>query len=111
MSICFSSDLPESILKGNNLLLNHSISLLGNRYRTLKLLGQAGSRTFLAIDERQTPLYCIVKQLLLDDLTHHQKVLTFHQTAKRLAELGEHSQVPSLLDAFEQGGKFFIVQE
>ena len=90
-----------------------SKQLLNHRYRILQHLGQRGfSQTFLAIDE-QDSLPCVIKQVFLQhDQTHHQTALErLHQAAKQLAALGEHPQIPALLNAFEQDGNTFIVQE
>jgi len=90
-----------------------SSDLLNDRYRLLKVLGVGGfGRTFLAIDEWRSPVKCVVKQLLPGDSSHRQKTLTlFHQEAQNLAKLGEHPQIPKLLNTFEQDEETFIVQE
>lgn len=89
--------------------------LLNERYRLLKLLGQGGfGKTFLAVDEQQgATSLCVIKQLFLQGSSiHHPKASElFHQEAQQLAELGEHPQIPKLLNTFEQDGQAFIVQE
>jgi serine/threonine protein kinase len=91
----------------------NSPNLLRDRYRILNLLGEGGfGRTFLAVDELQSPLFCVVKQLLPNHSIHRQKIQTlFQQEAQRLAQLEDHPQIPKLLDSFEQDGESFIVQE
>ncbi|MBW4695895.1 MAG: serine/threonine protein kinase [Lyngbya sp. HA4199-MV5] len=86
--------------------------LLQQRYRLLKLLGEGGfGKTFLARDEQQPePSFCVVKQLLFNS-THPQIVELFQQEVQRLAEVGDHPQIPRLLHNFEQDGQLFIVQE
>lgn len=92
-------------------LLNHP---LNHRYRVLKHLGQSElNQTFFAVDEHQNSLPCVVKQVSSQsDTTHHQTTPKhFHQEVKRLAELSNHSQLPKLLNSFEEKGYTFIVQE
>lgn len=88
--------------------------LLQQRYRILKLLGQGGfGRTFLARDEQNAASFCVIKQLFSP--SHRDDRLStshlFQQEAQRLAELGEHPQIPQLLATFEEDGSAFIVQE
>ncbi|HEY9640941.1 MAG TPA: serine/threonine-protein kinase [Coleofasciculaceae cyanobacterium] len=93
---------------------------LRDRYSAVQLLGQGSSgRTFLAIDAGQQdavqhPTKCVIKQLLpqvLPGAQAEQVASRFQQTAQRLQDLGEHPQIPRLLDWFEQAGQFYIVQE
>ncbi|TYQ25248.1 serine/threonine-protein kinase [Pseudanabaena sp. UWO310] len=100
------------LISDNHFPLN-SYNLLRDRYRILDLLGEGGfGRTFLAVDELQSPLLCVVKQLLPNHSIHRQKIQTlFDQEAQRLAQLEGHTQIPKLLDHFEQDGESFIVQE
>ena len=95
--------------------LCHINSFLNNRYYILKLLGQGGfGKTLLALDKRQdSPSFCVIKQLLVqgNPIYHLQALELFHQEALRLTELGEHPQIPKLLDTFDQDGQVFIVQE
>jgi serine/threonine protein kinase len=99
--------------------------LLNHRYRILKTIGQGGfGKTFLALDEiclqnSQSFEYsisnlCVIKQFLPQSQTEddQQKALElFQQESLRLAELGKHSQIPQLLDSFEQEGQQYLVQE
>lgn len=98
-------------------------------YRPMQLLGQGGfGRTWLAQmvstphQPPQTPSVdlspreinlrginlCVIKQLLQVDA---QRMALFHQEAQRLQELGDHPQIPSLIDAFEQGQQLYLIQE
>lgn len=89
--------------------------LLSDRYHILKLLGQGGfGRTFLATDRQaSSSSLCVIKQLFLPSSGEHRlKALQlFYQEAQRLAELGEHPQIPKLLNTFAQDEQIFIVQE
>ncbi|MDZ8053957.1 MAG: protein kinase domain-containing protein [Aulosira sp. ZfuVER01] len=105
--------------------ISQSDTLLNNRYRILKIIGQGGfGKTFLAIDEKylspsqsfeySTSNLCVIKQFLPQSQTgyYNQKALElFQQESLRLAELGKYSQIPQLLDTFEEKGKQYLVQE
>ena len=89
---------------------------LNERYCVLDLIGQGGfGRTFLAIDEShslQSP--CVIKQLFLNEQNaslQQKAVEQFYREALQLSELGNHSQIPQLLDFFEQDGHCYLVQE
>ncbi len=98
---------------------SQSNTLLNERYRILRLLGQGGfGKTFLAVDEKcrsyPTPRLCVIKQFFPQSQTlqYKQKASElFHQESLRLAELGKHPQIPQLFDFFEQDGQQYLVQE
>lgn len=80
--------------------------MLGDRYRALKLISQAGiGRTFLGVDEQDSAKSrCIIKQLSPQNqgTTNAEKAAElFRQEATRLSQLGQHSQLPQLLAYFE----------
>ena len=87
---------------------------LGDRYRSLKLIGQGGfGRTFLACDEHKPshPL-CIIKQFHPQSQSAIAKAQQlFQQEAIRLDELGAHLQIPDLYAYLEQDDDQYIVQE
>jgi WD40 repeat protein/DNA-directed RNA polymerase subunit RPC12/RpoP len=92
--------------------------LLKGRYRTLKLIAQGGfGRTFLAVDETQAAKpRCVVKQFCDRPQNNPDKAATlFRQEAARLAQLGNHPQIPNLLDYIEQPDRWphqqFVIQE
>ena len=90
--------------------------LLRDRYRVVQALGQGGfGATFLAKDESLpgSP-YCVIKQLR--PVASSPAVLQmarelFQREAKTLGKVGNHPQVPRLLDYFEVSQEFFLVQE
>lgn len=94
--------------------------LLKERYRVLKLIAQGGfGRTFLAVDETQSAKpRCVIKQFYDRPLTqtNPDKAATlFRQEAARLAQLGNHPQIPNLLAYIELPAQLphqqFVVQE
>ncbi len=98
---------------------SQSNTLLNERYRILRPLGQGGfGKTFLAVDEKcrsySTPRLCVIKQFFPQSqtLNYKQKASElFHQESLHLAELGKHPQIPQLLDIFKQNGQQYLVQE
>jgi serine/threonine protein kinase, bacterial len=90
--------------------------LLRDRYRVLNALGQGGfGATFLAKDE---PLpgqpYCVIKQLRPTGTAPHVMQMArdlFEREAQTLGRIGNHPQVPRLLDYFEANQEFYLVQE
>lgn len=90
--------------------------LLRDRYRATQLLAKGGfGTTFLAVDVA-LPGHpaCVIKQLR--PATHSPQILEmaralFEREAKTLGKLGSHPQLPRLLDYFELGQEFCLVQE
>src|SRR5579883_25604 len=89
---------------------------LQQRYQIIAQIGQGGfGRTFLATDTAQpVQTNCVIKQLYRHEgNTSHREaeIAQFHQEVLQLAELGGHSQIPQLLDAFELDEQFYLVEE
>jgi serine/threonine-protein kinase len=94
--------------------------LLKDRYRVIQALGQGGfGATFLAIDE-QLPGQpnCVIKQLRPGNgsaapaphvLEMAQNL--FEREAETLGRIGNHPQVPRLLDYFVINEEFYLIQE
>ena len=88
--------------------------ILNNRYRPVKKIGKGGfGATFLSIDLSLpgNPI-CVIKQLRpsTNDPDAFQMALDlFKREAKTLGKL-DHPQIPRLLDYFEQGKHFYLVQ-
>ena len=114
---CFNRDCPEPkndrdaqtcISCGSNLLLQ-------NRYRAIELIGQGGfGRTFKGIDEsRPSKPYCAIKQFWVEPNNNSRQKASelFEQEAKRLKVLGNHPQIPTLLDYFIEKKEQYLVQE
>ncbi|MFO7029364.1 serine/threonine protein kinase [Limnospira fusiformis CCALA 023] len=89
---------------------------LRNRYLVVKPIGKGGfGATFLARD-LSLPGYpaCVVKQLRPSATS--KKVLEmaqqlFQREAKTLGKIGDHPQIPRLLDYFVGKQQFYLVQE
>ncbi len=95
--------------------------LLKDRYRALKRIGHGGfGRTLLAVDESvASKPRCVIKQFFIqgseftrpsDDLLAKATDL-FHQEAQRLTDLGQHTQIPALVDFVDYQGFYYLVQD
>lgn len=90
--------------------------LLRNRYRVTKSLGQGGfGATFLSQDEALPgEPSCVIKQLRPSGTAPHVLQMArelFEREAATLGKIGNHPQVPRLLDYFEDRENFYLVQE
>jgi serine/threonine protein kinase, bacterial len=90
--------------------------LLRDRYRSSRILGRGGfATTFLAVDEGLPGLpTCVIKQLR--PVLNSAQVLEmsrelFQREAATLGKIGNHPQLPRLLDYFELGTDFYLIQE
>ncbi|MEM7555579.1 MAG: serine/threonine-protein kinase [Cyanobacteria bacterium P01_A01_bin.84] len=90
--------------------------LLRDRYQVLKALGQGGfGATFFAKD-RALPgePSCVIKQLRPSASAPHVLQMArelFEREAVTLGKIGNHPQLPRLLDYFEHQEQFYLVQE
>ena len=92
------------------------IPLLINRFRVLRVLSAEGGfgRTYLAEDSQKLNEICVIKQLAPKQSgTYALKKATelFIEEAKRLQDLGEHPQIPTLFAYFEDNGFLYLVQQ
>jgi serine/threonine-protein kinase len=90
--------------------------LLRDRYRVIKALGQGGfGATFLAEDESLPGgPSCVIKQLRPASAMPHVIPMArelFEREARTLGKIGNHPQVPLLLNYFEDNDQFYLVQE
>ena len=86
-----------------------ALKLVG-RYRLQSLLGQGGfGRTFLATDIAGNR--CVVKQIYSRSETSSEAADGFAAEADRLRRLGEHSQIPRLIEAIDIDLGQFLVQQ
>ena len=81
--------------------------VLGQRFRPVKLLGQGGfGRTVLAWDEAtEPPERCVVKQIVRSGSRDRDLA-----EAQRLAELGQHPQIPQLIAILDSPRDLCLVQ-
>ncbi len=91
------------------------VVLLRNRYRIIKPIGSGGfGRTYLAEDVDKLDEQCVVKQLapqVQGSWALQKATELFYQEAKRLQQLGEHPQIPTLFAYFKEGNYLFLVQQ
>jgi serine/threonine protein kinase, bacterial len=90
--------------------------LLRDRYRSSRILGRGGfATTFLAVDEGLPGLpTCVIKQLRPVLNAAHILEMSrelFQREATTLGKIGNHPQLPRLLDYFELGQDFYLIQE
>jgi len=90
-------------------------SLLRERYHLISVLGVGGfGQTYLAQDRLADDAVCVVKQF-----KPAKTEPRFLEIARRLFDteiatlrrLGQHPQIPTFLDFFEEAGEFYLVQE
>lgn len=90
--------------------------LLRNRYQVIQPLGKGGfGATFLAAD-MSLPGHpnCVVKQLRPTATSARILEMArelFQREAKTLGKIGDHPQIPRLIDYFIGGKQFYLVQE
>jgi serine/threonine protein kinase, bacterial len=118
MSYCINPACPnpQNLDTTDRCLACGSPLLLHDRYRIVKVIGKGGfGTTFLAKNAvlPGNPV-CTVKQLRLaskDPQIIKRASILFRREAATLGKIGNHPQVPSLLDYFETDNQFYLVQE
>ncbi len=89
-------------------------TLLQNRYRIVKILGQGGfGRTYLAQDQRRFEEFCAIKELIpiAEDAQAWEKAQElFAREAATLYQM-HHPQIPKFREQFEQSHRLFLVQD
>jgi serine/threonine protein kinase/regulator of sirC expression with transglutaminase-like and TPR domain len=91
-------------------------TILAGHYQVVKHLGSGGfGQTFLAKDIHiDGNSWCVVKKLkprATDPQTLFTAKRLFKREVQTLSRLGDHDQIPRLLDHFEQDEDFYLVQE
>jgi serine/threonine protein kinase, bacterial len=118
MSYCVNPSCPQPKNSKNAEVCQACGSklILRGRYRVLGILGKGGFGATFAVVDLSLPgnPWCVVKQLRpsTDDpnLFRMAKEL-FEREAETLGRIGNHPQVPRLLDYFEDTQQFYLVQE
>ncbi|MDM9380794.1 serine/threonine-protein kinase [Chlorogloeopsis sp. ULAP01] len=92
------------------------VALLRNRFHVTRVLSDEGGfgRTYLAEDLDKLNERCVIKQLapkFQDSWALSKAMDLFHKEAQRLQQLGEHSQIPTLLAYFEENNYLYLVQQ
>ncbi len=118
MTYCVNPDcpVPENLDSADVCASCGSPLLLNQRYQPIRVLGQGGfGATFIA---RNMSLpgkpVCAVKQLRIASVNPQaidRARQLFEREATTLGKIGNHPQVPSLLDYFEDERQFYLVQE
>lgn len=119
MSYCLNPSCrrPENLTSSQQChFCGSQLSKLRDRYCVTKALAQGGfGATFLAQDQGLPgePI-CVIKQLRPP--TNTPAILQmarelFAREARTLGKIGNHPQVPRLLDYFEDNQQFYLVQE
>ncbi len=89
--------------------------ILRNRYRPVQPLGGGGfGKTYLAEDTDKLNEKCVIKQFApqVQGTAGLQKATElFEQEARRLQQLGEHPQIPTLLAYFQEDSRLYLVQQ
>ncbi|MEG3858873.1 serine/threonine-protein kinase [Microcoleus sp. herbarium12] len=119
MSYCVNPGCPHPQNPPDSILQCQTCGarlLLRARYRVIEPLGQGGfGATFLAKDiSLPGQPSCVVKQLRPSSSSPRVLEMArelFKREAKTLGQLGDHPQVPRLLDYFETEQQFYLVQE
>jgi serine/threonine protein kinase, bacterial len=118
MSYCINPTClsPENLAYSDRCQSCGSRLLLHDRYKIIKALGQGGfGATFLAQDESLPgEPSCVIKQLRPSGTSPQILQMArelFEREAVTLGRIGNHPQVPRLLDYFEDREQFYLVQE
>jgi len=107
---------PENLVNTNLCQACGNKLLLQDKYEVVQTLGQGGfGATFIAknVGLPGCP-QCVIKQLRPSGSAAGVMEMArdlFRREAKTLGKIGSHPQIPTLLDYFEQGNEFYLVQE
>lgn len=120
MICCLNPDCPNPLNPDKRKLCQTCgtplVLLLRNRFRVVRVLSDEGGfgRTYLAEDIDKLNENCVIKQLapkFQGTWAISKAMELFQKEARQLKQLGEHSQIPTLLAYFEQDNYMFLVQQ
>src|SRR6266566_5822232 len=99
---------------GTSRTLNVGTTLQSGRYVIKQILGEGGmGAALLATDKRLDGKMVVIKELTSDStdpLKYQEDERNFKQEVVTLAHL-DHPLIPSVTDNFEEGSRYFMVQE
>src|SRR6266567_7147624 len=94
--------------------LNPNAQLQAGRYVVEKVLGQGGmGAAVLARDTRVSNKRVVIKELVSDNTDPAQReadVRNFEREVETLAHL-DHPLIPTVTDSFQEGSRYYMVQE
>ena len=101
----------ESVHTSNSQSLTLSSHLQDGRYVIKKILGQGGMGSLaLASDTRLADKLVVSKELISDNADPTEDVRNFKGEVQTLAHL-DHPLIPGVTDHFQEGSRYFMVQE
>src|SRR6266852_6196627 len=109
-----STTFTGTTIGGISRALNVGTNLQGGRYVVKQILGEGGmGAALLATDKRLDNKLVVIKELISDN-TDPEKFKedehNFKQEVVTLAHL-DHPLIPNVMDNFEEGSRYFMVQE
>jgi eukaryotic-like serine/threonine-protein kinase len=109
-----STTFTSTTIGGSSRALNVGTNLQGGRYVIKQILGEGGmGAALLATDKRLDNKLVVIKELISDN-TDPEKFKederNFKQEVVTLAHL-DHPLIPNVMDNFEEGSRYFMVQE
>ena len=112
MTICLNPHCPNSQNPDQNIFCQHCGQklLLGDKYRAVKRIGFGNySRTFVGFAEPEMGKnQCIIKQFRHQS---NQTASSFDKELEIMEILGQHPQIPALIDALETNDRQYLIQE
>ncbi|WP_353259080.1 serine/threonine-protein kinase [Prochlorothrix hollandica] len=118
MPYCFNPSCPnpENLVNTEHCQTCGAKLLLRDRYQAIRGLGQGGfGATFLALNKGLPgEPQCVIKQLRPSNNAPNVIEMArdlFKREAKTLGKIGSHPEIPTLMDYFDEGSEFYLVQE
>lgn len=108
-------DLGDTIISNNDTTPNPP-KIVGGRYQIIAELGRGGfGLTYLAEDKKNVDgIPCVIKHFqpkFRDRVALKDAKQRFFKEAIVQQRLGNHEQIPQLIDSFEENDQFYLVQE